>query len=168
MAGPGMQLLVNLGQGAVGEVLRYDPQEHAAHEGEVGQQIGVAGTGAVLAHHRIPPPMVADFHPAPVAADPPQPVLGALVLGRQAAEVVAGFGGGVAGFFEGALAAQHDQAAGKGEVDLQGFDGKRVELADFDPAVAAGRLGKKGVPGRASWARACLRSLGWLPLIWKR
>ena len=87
------------------------------------------------------------------------------MAGRRAGEVVAGFGGGEPGLFDGAFAAQDDQGSGKGEVGGQGFDGEGVEAAGFDSAVSGLGVGKKGVSCSASKPWAFLSRCGWLPLI---
>jgi len=48
-------------------------QAHAAQGGEVGQGVGMAGPGSVLAHEGVAFPGVADFDSGPVAADQLQP-----------------------------------------------------------------------------------------------
>ena len=112
--------------------------------------------------------MVAYFHTAPVSANKFQP-LGRRVLARQSAgKIVARFGGGEPGLFDGALAAQDDEGSGKGEVGGQGFDGEGVEAAGFDPSATGLGVDKKGVSLRRSRFLACRNSLGWLPLTWKR
>lgn len=143
-------------------------QQGIAQEGQIGEEVGLAAAGAVLAHEGIAAPVIADFHPAPVAANALEPLAG-LVLARPGArQVIAGFGGGNAGLFGGPFAAQHDQGAGKREVGGQGFDGEGVEAAGFRAAMARFAVDKKGVPGSASNFFAIRCSLGWLPLIWSR
>ena len=148
----GVKAFPNLGQWLVGAVFRQEGQQRVADQRQIGQQVGVAAARTVLAHQRIAPPVVADFDPAPVAADEFKPLLVAVFLGWGAGEVVAAFGGGVAGLFDRPLAAQHDQAAGKREVGRQRLDGEGVELADLDPSVGAVGVGKKGVAFKASKA----------------
>ena len=87
---------------------------------------------------------------------------------RCARKVIAGFDRGDPGLFEGALAAQDDQGAGKREVGCERFDGEGVQVADFDAAVTGLGVGKKGVSFRAPNLRAWRSNLGWLPLIWRR
>jgi len=163
-----VELFADFGQGLLREVVGQEMQQRAAQECQVGQQVGLAGAGAVLAHGGVPPPVVANFDPAPVAADQGQPLLGAVLAGRGARQIVARFHRGDAGLFDGALAAQDDQGAGEGEVGAERFEGEGVEVADFDAAVAGLGVGKKGVSCRASRRRACRSRLGWLPLIWRR
>ena len=112
--------------------------------------------------------MVAVFHAGPVATDQSQPLFGAICFGRATRQVVAAVAAGLAGLFDRALAAHHDQAAGKGEVGRQGLEGKGMEASHFDPAVTAVGLDKKGVLGKASRPRARWSKCGWLPLIWVR
>ncbi len=96
--------------------------------------------------------MVADFDPAPMSSDPVQPFLGRILIRWRAGEVVTGLGGGEAALFLRAVAAHHDQGAGKGEVGGQGLDGEGMELADFDSAMTDLVVGKKGVSRKASKA----------------
>ena len=126
----------------------------AAQQGEVGQCVGVAGAGAVFAPDGIASPVVADLRAGPVAAQERMPLGGGALAGSQAGEVEAGFGGLSPGLGDGDLAAHDDQAAGEGEVEGLGFDGEGVEGTVFEPSVAFGGLGKKGVSGSASSLRA--------------
>lgn len=164
----GMEVFDHLGQRPVWEVVGQEGEQGVANEREVGQEVGFAAAGAVFAQKDIAPPVVADFRAAPVAANEVQPLLRGVLFGRGAGEIVMGFGGGVAGPFDGALVAHDDHGAGAGEVRRQGFDGEGMDLAEFDPSVRGMGVGKKGVLGRASrpWARSNRR--GWLSLIWKR
>ena len=155
-----MEFFFDLGQGLVGMVFGQQGQQRTADQCDVGQQSGVAAAGTILAHHGVAPPVVAHFHSAPVSSDQRQPAFGTVFLGRRARKVVAAFGAGVPGLFDRPLAAHHDQAARKGEVRLQRFDGEGVDATLFNPAVPAPGLDKKGVPFNASNACACLKSLG--------
>ena len=148
------QLLTDLRQWLIGKVLGQQGQQGTAQEGQVGQKVGVSAAGAVLTHEGIAPPVIADFDSAPVSANEPQPLGRAVLVGQGAGEVVMGFGGGLAGLFDSAAVAQDDQASGKGEVGLQGFDGKGMQVSGFDAAVAGLGVGKKGVSLSASrpWA----------------
>lgn len=94
--------------------------------------------------------MIADLDAGPVAADEGVPLGGGAFAGPQAGEVEAGFDGLSPGLGDGDLAAHDDQAAGEGEVEGCGLDGEGVQAAVFEPAVAFGALGKKGVSGKAS------------------
>ena len=127
--------------------------------------MGMTGAGTILAHEHVAPPMVADFHPAPMSANEFQPLGWCVLAGRGAGKVVARFGGGQAGLFARTLAAQDDQGPGKGKVGRQGLDGEGLEPPGFDAAMAGLGVGKKGVSGKASKPWACLSRLGWLPLI---
>jgi len=168
LGGAGVEVFADFRQRALRKMFGAHAQQRAAHERQVGQQPGVPTARTVLAHHRVAPPVVADFHPAPVAANQPQPLLRSVFRGRDAAEVVAAFRAGGPGLFERPLAAQHEQAARIGEVGGEGFDRKGVEPTRFDAAVPGFGLDKKGVPFRASNAWACWSRRGWLPLIWVR
>lgn len=161
-------MFLDLGQWLVGMVFGQQGQQRAADQGHVGQQVGVAAAGTILAQEGVAPPMIAHFHAAPVSADQGQPAFRPVFLGRGARKVGAAFGAGVPGLFDRPLAAPHDQAARKGEVRLQRFAGEGVDGTLFHPAVPAPGLDKKGVATNASSARACWKSLGWLPLIWSR
>jgi len=151
----GMELFEHLGQRAVWKLVGQEGQQGAAEEREVGQEIGVAAAGAVFAQKDIAPPVVADFHAAPVAANQGEPVQWAVLVWPGAGKIIVRFGGGPASFFDRALVAQDDQRAGPGEVRRQRFDGEGMELADFNPSVGGVGVGKKGVSWSASrlWAR---------------
>src|SRR5512136_267415 len=141
----GMETFTNLWQGLVGKVVGEDGQECIAQECQIGQEVWVATAGAVFSHERITPPVIADFHAAPVSANELEPLVRMVLAGRGTGEIVAGFSGGQSGLFDGAFAAQDDQSSGKGEVGGQGFDVEGVEAAGFDPAVSGLGVGKKGV-----------------------
>ena len=165
MSWMGMETFTDLWQGLVGKVVGEDCQECIAQECQIGQEVWVATAGAVFSHERIPPPVIADFHAAPVSANELEPLARTVLAGRGTGKVVAGFGGGQSGLFDGAFAAQDDQGSGKGEVGGQGFDGEGVEATGFDPTVSGLGVGKKGVSCRASKLCAFLSRWGWLPLI---
>ena len=129
-------------------------EQGAAQQSEVGEGVGVAGAGAVLAPDGVAAPVVADFHTGPVAADEGVPSGGGALAGPLAGEVEALLGGLPAGLCRNGLATNDDQAAGEGEVEGLGLDGEGVEAAVFEAAVAFGGLGKKGVSGNASSLRA--------------
>lgn len=112
--------------------------------------------------------MIADFNPAPMASYQRQPLLRRMLLGGRAGEIVTRLSGGHPGAFVGAVAAHHDQGAGKGEVGGQRLNGKGVELPGFDASVAGLAVGKKGGSDKASRLWACLSKWGWLPLTWSR
>src|SRR5580700_1239474 len=104
--------------------------------------------------------MIADFDPAPVSPNQGQPLLGPMLLGRRAGQVIPRLGGGGSGFFDGPLAAQDDQGSGKGKVCPERFDVKGMQVADFDAPMPGLGLGKKGVSFKASMPWACLSRLG--------
>lgn len=143
-------------------------EQGAADESHIGQEIGVAGAGAIFAHEGVAAPMIADFHSGPMSANPPQPLPGRVILGRGAGQIVTGLGAGCPGFFGEALAAQNDQGSGKGEVGGEWLEVEGMELPDFDSSVAGLGVGKKGVSFKPSSPCAWRNRLGWLPLTWKR
>jgi hypothetical protein len=168
MAGAGMEMFTDLRQGMVGEVIGQQNQQGIANEGEVGEEMGVAAAGAVLAHEGVAAPVIADFDAAPVAANEAEPLFRGVLTGWLAGKIVVGFGGGEPGFFNGALVAQNDQGPGEREVGGEGFDGEGVEAAGFDASATRLGVDKKGVSLRRSRFLAWRNSLGWLPLIWSR
>jgi len=143
-------------------------EQRATNERQIGQQVGVAGARMIFSHQCVASPVVADFDPAPVSADEFQPLSGLVFFGRSAGQIVTGLGGGVAGLFNRALAAQNDQGSGEGKVGGEWLDGEGVQVTDFDASVPGLGVGKKGVSGKASIPWACLSRLGWLPLTWSR
>jgi hypothetical protein len=163
-----MKLFTKLWEGLLVKPFGKDRQQGASNERHISQQVGLAGTRTVFAHEHVASPVIADFDPAPMSPDQIQPLVGCVLPRWRTGEVVTGLDGGNPGPFLGAVAADHDQGAGKGEVGGEGLDGKGMELPGFDPAVTGLAVGKKGVSGKASKPWACLSKLGWLPLIWRR
>lgn len=155
-----VEAFADLRQWQVGMLFGQEGQEGAAEQSQIGQEAGLSAAGAIFPQERVAPPMVAHLDSGPVPPDEPQPLRLAVFVGQGAGKVVAAFGGRSAGFFEGALAAHDNQAAGKGEVGGQGFDGEGVELALLHPPVGAGGVGKKGVAGKASSFWACWKRRG--------
>jgi hypothetical protein len=98
------------------EMLWQEGQQRAAQQGQVGQEIGVAAARAILSQQGVTPPMVAVFHASPVTANEVEPLLGAAVIGQEAGKIIVGFGAELAGLFDQALIAQHDQASGEGKI----------------------------------------------------
>jgi len=155
-------------EGCLPKAVSQDRQQSAAEEGEVGQQVGLAGTRTVFPHQHVTAPVIADFNPAPMSPDQSQPLRGRMLLRGCTGEIIPGFGSGDPGSFLGAVTAHHDQGPGKGEVGGEGFDGEGVEFPEFDAPVTGVAVGKKGVLGTASKLCAAFSKWGWLPLIWKR
>src|SRR5689334_8780789 len=143
-------------------------EEDVANQCEIGQEVGIARAGTILAHERIAPPMVAILNPAPMATDQVQPSLRWIMFRRQTGQIVARFTGGDAGLFDGSLTPQNHQASGGGKIGAQRLEGEGVQLPDGDASVSWIGLGEKGVVFKAFNPCACLSRLGWLPLIWKR
>ena len=163
-----LKLFPKLWQRLFAQLFGKDRQQGTAHDGQVGQQCGLTGPGPVFAHQDVASPVIADFHPTPMAPDQIQPLMGGVLSWWRTGEVVTGLGGGAPVPFLGAVAPYSDQGAGKGEVGGEGLDGKGMELPGVDAAVTGVAVGKKGVFGKASKPAACLSKLGWLPLIWNR
>jgi len=93
-------------------------QTHAAQGGKVGQGVGIAGSGSVLAHKGVAFPVIVDFDPGPVAEDQVQPLGRGTLIGQVAADVGASFKRAERGLFHGALGSNNDHAAaGEREVD---------------------------------------------------
>ena len=94
--------------------------------------------------------MVSNFHARPVAANEPQPLGRAVLLGQCAGQVVVRFGGALVGFFDAPGIAQYNQTSSKGEVGLHGLDGEGVQATGFDSSVSGFGGDKKGVFWSAS------------------
>lgn len=164
----GVKALAQLWQRLFLQGIGQDLQHRITDQCHVGQQPGVARARAVFAHQGVAPPVVAHFHPTPVASDQVQPLPWGVLLGQRARQVVTRFGGGVAGLFHRPLAAQDDQRSSVGKVCGERFDGEGVQTPGLHASVPGLGVGKKGVPFNASSPWACWSSLGWLPLIWNR
>ena len=66
------------------EGLGKQVKQSIANERYIGQQMGISRAGTILAHQSIAAPVIADFNSPPMSSDQPQPLLGSIVLGRQA------------------------------------------------------------------------------------
>jgi len=124
----GMKALLDLRQGEGGKVIRQQGEQGAAHEGKIGEGVGIARAGAVLAPNSVAAPVVADFDAGPVALDEREPL-------RR------GVRGGA---FHCAGAAHDDHGAGVGKVGGERFEREGVEAAGDDAAVAGIGQEKKG------------------------
>lgn len=62
-------MLAQLWEGLFLNMCGQDLQEGVANERHIGQQIGIARTGAIFSHQHIAPPVIADFNAAPVSTD---------------------------------------------------------------------------------------------------
>lgn len=159
---------MNFGQRTAIQLVRQQTEQRASNQREICKQVWITRTGLIFTHEHIPLPMIANLHAAPMPADPIKPLLGRVLVGWNARKIVAGFQRALARFLDGALTAHDDQRPGSGKVGFERFDGEGMNGALFDPSVSGAALSKKGVPLRASRFCACLKSLGWLPLTWKR
>lgn len=79
------------------EEFGQDGQEGVADQREVDREIAVPGAGAVFSYEGIAAPVVTIFDSGPAALDPPEPLLGRMLLGQCAGEGVAGFDSAVFG-----------------------------------------------------------------------
>jgi len=86
--GMGGEMFPDLWEGLFLKGLGKQVQQCTANERHIGQQIGVTGSGTILAHQGIAPPVIADFNSTPVSSDQPQPLLGAIVLRGQTREIM--------------------------------------------------------------------------------
>ena len=163
-----MEQFVDLGMRDIRVMLGQKGEEGVAQEREVGQRGGVACARVILAPYDIAPPVIADLDATPMPADELLPLGWGAFCWLQTGEIVAGFGRSLGGFLGRDLAPHDADAAGERETSRRGFEGKGGQLPELYAPVTGRGLGKKGVPGRASSACACLSRPGWLPLIWKR
>lgn len=118
-------------------------QTDAAQGSEVGQGVGIAGSGSVLAHEGVTFPVIADFDSSPVSTDQRQPLGGAALIGQVAADVRACFKRAGSGLFRGALGSNKDHAAGEGKVDGVRLDRAGLDLPVLDASVSGLAVTKK-------------------------
>lgn len=128
--------------------------ERRAHDGEVGVEVRMFGTGLVLSPEGIAHPVVADLATSPVAADEGGESFGAT---RQSAAEIIGDGllGRFGGGFSGRGFIDDDQAAGMRNADFERFDGEDPNTPGLQTSVAYVRAfaGKRGESLSAvSWA----------------
>lgn len=150
------------------EVIGEDGQQGAAKERHIGQEVGIAGARTIFPHQGVTPPVITDFDATPVSPNQVQPLMRLVLCRWGAGQIVARLIGGGPGLFDRPLAAQDDQCPGIGKVGLERFDGKGMQGPDLEASAPRIGVGKKGVSGNPSKPWACLRRLGWLPLIWNR
>lgn len=158
-----MEALEDLFEGNLGVMRRGQGEQGVAQEGQIGQGVDLVGARSVLAPKVIAPPVVAAFHPGPMAADELVPLRGGAFGGFLTGEIIAGLSRGRAAFLGVNLAAHYDEAAGSGKAGGIGLDGEGVQAALFGAAVAAVVGEKKGVSLSAAQASAWASRLGWLP-----
>ena len=127
------------------EAFGQGTKHRAADQRQVGQQIRVAGAGAILTHDGVSTPMVADFHSGPMSADELEPLSRAVMVWPKAGQVVAGFIAADAGLFDRAPATHDNQPSGMGEIGFERFDGEGMHGAFFNASVANSVFFKKGV-----------------------
>lgn len=139
-----MKALLDLRQGEGGKVIRQQGEQGAAHEGKIGEGVGIARAGAVLAPNSVAAPVVADFDAGPVALDEREPLRRGVRGGFGAGQIEADFVGGDGGAFHCAGAAHDDHGAGVGKVGGERFEREGVEAAGDDAAVAGIGQEKKG------------------------
>ena len=129
---------------AIWEVLIKQAKDRAAHEGQVGHEMGVAAASIIFAPKRVPPPMVAFFHATPVTSDEPDPVFGSAFGGLLAGQIEAPLRGGDSGGFDRAPAANGHQGAGEGKIGRHWLDGPQDQPALVDASMAGFVLDKRG------------------------
>jgi hypothetical protein len=81
-AGVGVEGLVYLFQWELGQLVCDEGEEGVAQESEIGECVGIAGAGAVFPPDGVTPPVIADFHSAPMAANEVVPFFGRVIVGR--------------------------------------------------------------------------------------
>ena len=140
-------------------------EQCVSNQGQIGQQVGIAGAGPVLPHEHVASPVIADLHSGPMSADELEPTRTRVLLRQGAGKVIARLGAGGSAFLYRALAAHHDQGASMRKVRRQRFYGPGVDGSLFNASVSGSGFDKKGVFWSRSKACARLKSLGWLALI---
>lgn len=134
------------GPRGVGCEERFQGNQTAAKDGEIGIEVKVFGAGFVLSEKGIADPVVEDFAPAPMPADELGELLGASPLNRVIADVEGG--GGLAVLIGGAFALDDREAAGKSQIGFSRFEGVYLYGAFVEsamPAFGIFGVGKKGV-----------------------
>lgn len=140
-----MQTLLDFWLRSTVELLSQAAEQCTADQRQVSQEIGIAGTGPVLSHQRVPPPVITNLHSCPMAADQVEPMGPRVLLRLGAREVVARLGAPDPGLLYRALAAHHDQRSGVREVGFERLDGEGVDGPCFHAPVPGSGFGKKGV-----------------------
>ena len=122
-------------------VLVEEKQYAVSQHSECGDGVGVAGL--IFTKAGVFSPVVADFDPAPVAADVLEPLLRAVAVDRRRTDIVPREA--VLGLFEcGRFAPDADHRLDMGEVDIEGIDRTQGDVVVVDSAVGFLFAGKKG------------------------
>jgi hypothetical protein len=130
--------------------------ECRAHDGEVGVEVPVFGTGFVLAPEGVTHPVVADLATSPMSPDEAGESFGA--TRQSAAEII---GEGSLGIFGGGFCGRglvdNDQAASVREADFEWFYGEDPDAPSFQASVAYVRVsaGKRGASLSAVSSALC-------------
>jgi hypothetical protein len=85
----GCEAFPQLWKGLFLKVVGEQMEQRVANEGQIGEQLGMAGSGTIFSHQGIASPVVADFDSAPVSANQSEPLLGLIVLWQRAGKLVA-------------------------------------------------------------------------------
>lgn len=143
-----------------------EKQGHAAQEGEVGQEIGVAAARGIFAQRSVTAVVVAVLDSSPVGTAQVDPALRGAIFPELAGKIEALLLTLVAGFLDEPCAADFQNDAAEGEPCGEGFGRGEADLAGLHASMPAGGLGKKG--DSSVLLRAISRREGWLPLIWRK
>ena len=103
-----MKLFTKRREGFLSKPISKNRQQSATNEGQVGEQVGLAGTRTVFAHQHVASPVIADFDSAPMSPDQGQPLLGGVLLWWRTGEIISGLGGGDPGPLLGPVTADDD------------------------------------------------------------
>ena len=75
-----MQGVVDFWLGSAPGLLGQGAEQRTADDGQIGQDLRIAGTGSVLSHDCVPAPVVADFHTGPMSANQAEPLAGFVMV----------------------------------------------------------------------------------------
>ena len=141
-----------------------EAEEGAADQREIGEQLWFGASGVVLLPKGVASPVVSILHASPVVSGQGDPTCVGAFLGVLAGEIVAGLEGFLSGTLDGTAAQDGHDRASEREADGDGLHRAKDQAPLVDASVPEFVLDKRGERPSQS-ARACLRRLGWLPLI---
>ena len=160
----GGEVFADLRMGLIWIPIVEQAEEGAADEREVGQQSRLGAAGVVFLPKGVSSPMVSILHAGPVVSRQGNPAYVGAFVGVLAGEVVPGLKGLLSGAFDDPATPDGHDGAGEREADGDRFHWAEDQAALVDASVPEFVLDKRGSRPSQS-ARACLRRLGWLPLI---
>jgi hypothetical protein len=148
----GLEAFDGFGESLQPERVAHQGMRGVVEERESADDVGVAGTGAILAHDGVTLPVIADFGALPVAAHDGQPLrVGAFGRCETGDEVSFQAGLLARGLVE-EPTDNGEEGLAIGDAGLAGLKRLDADASFFDAAADRFGQGKKGARSRRDWA----------------